>query len=129
MTTNYIRNVDHDKKINYEKFIGELSILDIIESRKAIVYSDDYQDSHHILLDIREAVITDFIQNISIFFDFVDEFSKIRNINRKCAVLTIKPVDVVDSELVKMNLSRVKPELKIEIFSTESAALNWLNNT
>lgn len=128
MSTNYEYRVDPFLKINYEKIIGEVSILDIIKLKKEIVYSDDYQENYNLIVDIREATFTDFIQNIPQFTEFIIEISKFRNMNRKCAFLTTKPVDVVNSELVKLNLDKLNIGIKMEIFSTENAALEWLSN-
>lgn len=128
MNAKFEYHVNHPKKLNHQILRGEIYLSELIQHRREIVYSQDYNDTYNILMDIREATFMDFREKFPHFMDFVKEIGQFRNMNRKCAFITKNPEHVAYSEIVKLKLKLAEVKIDIEIFSTEEAALDWITN-
>ncbi len=118
--------VNHELKINQDIIKGRFTLEEILQHRWTELKKADYNDSYNMLVDIREAELIDFLQRMEEFVSFVKEVSIDKNMKRKCAFLTSKPIDVVLAEVSKLYLKNLDTGIKIETFSTEEAAIDWL---
>ena len=58
--------------------------------------------------------------------NLLKEGSSEKDLNRKCAFITNKPAEVVNSELIKFRMEKFS-SINIKTFSTKEAAFQWLN--
>jgi hypothetical protein len=117
---------NHDLKVNYNIIKGDFKFEDFVVNLDKVVHNPTYIDSYNILVDIREANFTDFMKKSSILVHYFQETVSLFNMNRKCAFVTIKPIDVVHATLLIERLKRIGIQIKFQIFSSEEAALKWI---
>ena len=118
---------DHDLKVNYNIIKGDFKFEDFIFYIEKVVHSPGYVDTYNILVDIREANFIDFKKNSSILVDYFSGTIKLFNMNRKCAFITSKPMDVVYATLLIEKLQKIGIQIKFQIFSSAEAALIWMS--
>jgi hypothetical protein len=118
--------VHHHLKINHEILCGDITVKEIVEHRWNMMTQQGYDDSYKILVDVRKANFINFINDLPVFIDFVKKASACFNLNRKCAFITSTPEHVVYSEILKLGLAKIENSYIIGVFSTETAAMNWL---
>lgn len=105
---------------------GTIEIDFLIEKLRIALNQKKFNQTYNILVDIQEAELPDFIGRMYEFIDFCVAVSKNINMNRRCAILTAKPSDVVVAELLRMRFGKINFELKIGVYSTLEAANDWL---
>lgn len=116
----------HYLQINHEILFGEITIEEIIVHRWKIMNEPGYNDNYKILVDIRSATFVNFLDDLPKFINYVKKASKLFNLNRKCAFVTSSPEQVAFVEILISHLYEIENHYIINVFSTESAALNWL---
>ena len=85
----------------------------------------------HNFINIPNGIDTKYFSPLSdvekeIFYESIKDLTANLNMNRKCAILTDNPQEVVISELFKLRMNQ-SSLMNIKIFSTETAALEWIN--
>jgi hypothetical protein len=118
---------DHDLKVNYNIIKGDLKFEDFVVNLNKVVHSPAYIDTYNILVDIREANFIDFKKNSSILLDYFSGTTTLFNMNRKCAFITSKPMDVVYATLLIEKLQKIGIQIKFQIFSSTEAGLIWMS--
>ena len=118
---------DHDLKINYNVIKGDFKFEDFVKKLDKVVRNPDYNVSYNILIDIREANFINFMKKSSILIDYFQDKLSFLNMNRKCAFLTSKPIDIAHATLIIEKFRIVGFPIKFEIFSSEGIALSWLS--
>ena len=114
-------------KINYDLYIGEISLDAIIFHTKRRLLSFDFNKDFNSLIDIRGAIITNFINDIDRFCNFMKECLKNQNIQKKCAIVTSTPVEIVHAEHFANELINRSISLECGHFSSVEAAISWLS--
>ena len=121
------RNVIHHYlQINHEILCGDITVDELIEHRWKIMTETGYHNDYKILIDVRKATFVNFLNDIPWLMEYAKKASKYFNLNRKCAFITSSPEHVAYAELLKSHLVEMENHYIINVFSTESAALNWL---
>jgi hypothetical protein len=116
---------DHENKLIIESYRGTVGLMHFIEYEKEKTNNPEYNDSYSLFIDIREAIFQFSYEEKKIFYKTIMDIASKMNMNRKCAFLTTNPLEVASSVLFKLRAMRLT-SLKVEVFSTEEAALNWL---
>ena len=116
----------HHLQINHEIIYGEVTVNEIIEHRWKVMTNEGFHDDYKILVDVRDARFINFLDDLPFFMEYINKASKCFNLNRKCAFITSSPEHVAFAEILKSHLAEVENHYIINVFSTESAALNWL---
>lgn len=118
--------VHHHLKINHEIISGDITLKELIEHRWKFMVQEGFKDYYKILVDIRDANFIDFMDEFPVFINYAKRASACFNLRRKCAFLTSKPEHVAYTEIMKSGLVDIENSYIIEVFSTETAAINWL---
>ena len=118
---------NHDLKINYNTIKGDFIFEDFVKNLDEVVHNPEYIDSYNILVDIREVNFVDFMKNLSILIDYIQDKLSFFNMNRKCSFITIKPLDVVYATLMIKRLQSIGIKMKFQVFYSEAAALSWMS--
>jgi len=103
---------------------GPTTVEDAVNMKKEEISNELYNSAYNIIVDIREfetLLNSTTPELISNFFNFL----KGLDINSKIAFLTLKPHQVVLSEILK-GLFKDISNIEIEIFSTAEAAVRFL---
>ena len=116
---------DHKNKLIIETYRGEIELEHFIEYEKEKTNDPEYNDSYSLFIDIRDAIFKYSDVEKKIFYKTILDIASKINMNRKCAFLTTNPSEVASSILFKLRAMKFT-SLKVEIFSTEVAALSWL---
>lgn len=123
----YLQNkVDRELQINSNILKGTVDVDLLLNYLKNLVKAPDYNETYNVLVDIREADMPDFYVRINEFIQFFCNTSNEINWNRKCAIITSNPQQVVLSKLLEYEMDKLSSYLKINVFSTKEAALYWL---
>ena len=122
--------IDHDLKINYDIIKGDVDLNMVIQHEKFRISSEKFDENYNSLVDIRGASFINFMEDIGKFCDFLDSYTQQLNINmeRKIALVTSSPSEVVNSTIFALGLKQKGTSLKFESFSTEEAAIKWLSH-
>lgn len=126
MKPNIDNIINHDHRINYHILKGVVELDLLLNYIKNLVPSPGYNDGYNILVDIREADMPDFFDRIDEFIQFFLNSPKEINWKRKCAIVTTNEKHAVISIWYKHKMEKLNFDLFIEVFSTEEAALDWL---
>ncbi|QGY44178.1 hypothetical protein GM418_11055 [Maribellus comscasis] len=118
--------IDHELKINYDIIQGEVDLNMVIQHEKTRIQSDKFNEDYNSLIDIRGANFINFMENVGKFCDFLNDYTKRINMERKCAIVTSTPLEVVNSTVFSLGLKQRGTSLKFESFSSEEAAIKWL---
>lgn len=116
---------DHEQMITYEIFKGNITLDDLLQHSKKKFNDPGHTDSYAVILDIREAIFKLSEEEKNKFYKAISEYTSDMNMNRKCAILTNNPQEVVISELFKLKMVQLSP-INIRTFSTTAAALEWI---
>jgi len=119
--------IDHTEKIIYERFKGKISQEDFINHQESILKDSEYNPSYHTLSDIRDASYTFSEEIKSEIFSQMRSLLKNKKSKGKCAFITHKPFEVVDTLTFSDEMKNSTP-VEYKTFSTEEAALEWLVN-
>lgn len=111
-------------KIIIEYYEGELNLEPLIEFKKRQAADKNYSPHYDIIADLRKCDLKINPDEVDSYMEFLVKNRMIVG-NRKNAIITQEPYQVVFSELLKRSYSRLSKT--IEIFSSVSAALNWIN--
>ena len=123
----HIQNkVDLELQINFNILKGTVGVDNVLNYLKNLVKAPDYHETYNVLVDVCEADMPDFYERINEFIQFFCNTSNEINWKRKCAILTSNPQQVVISKLLEYEMDKRCSELKINVFSTQEAALYWL---
>ena len=117
---------DHEQKIIYEILKGDITLNELLQLERNKFNDPEHNASYSVILDIREANFRFSNVEKEIFYESIKDYTANLNMNRKCAILTNNPQEVVISELFKLRMSQSSP-MNIKIFSTETAAMEWIN--
>jgi hypothetical protein len=125
MTKNLTIKLDPENRLIIEILKGEITLKDLVECQSKMINNPEFSDSYYTLLDIRGAVFN-FTKFDKIRFSvFLRDIATNFNLDRKCAIVTNSPEEVVSSIIFQKVMRAVSP-LKIKIFSTIEAALEYL---
>jgi hypothetical protein len=127
MNNKFDSYTDHELKLIREKVIGRVTVDEIIKYRHEKTNSPEYVETYNMLLDISEGEIIDFLENMPLYIEFLIQLSKRINFERKFAILTARPMDVVYSHLFMEKMEELKLGTQIRAFSEEKNALKWLS--
>jgi hypothetical protein len=116
---------DHEHKLVIETYRGTIELMQFIEYEKEKTNNPEYDDSYSIFIDIRDAIFKFSDEEKKLFYETILDIASTMNMNRKCAFLTTNPSEVASSVLFKLRATHLT-SMRVEIFSTEEAALNWL---
>lgn len=130
MKTNFEYKIDHELKINFDIIKGEVDLNMLIEHEKIRIKSDKFNQNYNSLIDIRGAKFVNFLDDIDEFCDFLDAYTQQLKLNmeRKIALITSNPLEVVNSTIFALGFGKKDSNLEIESFSTEKAAIQWLSS-
>ena len=117
---------DHKLKIIFERIKGEITFDEIFSYQKNIISDPEYNSSYSIYSDIRDLNFKLSQTEIITMFNLLKEVTSEKNIDKKCAFITNKPQEVVNSELIKFRMKKFS-SINIKTFSTKEAAFQWLN--
>lgn len=103
---------------------GLLTLESIIDYRMNQMHDPKFNPGFNMLLDMRNVEMTGDPEEVQ---EYVDFYMKNKNItgNRRVAVLTNTPKQVFYTTLFEQNNDKLMQKTKI--FSTQAAALKWLN--
>ena len=107
-----------------ESHNGKLDLDSYINFKINVSKDERYKPTLNQLLDFNGAIFTISSQEVSTYANFIKNTPKFIG-ERKIAVLTNTPNQVVPSVLLKMNLKNSL--VLIEIFTTYEKAIHWLN--
>jgi hypothetical protein len=116
---------DHKRKIIIDTVSGILTLHELIEHEKAKFNDPEYNDSYSAVLDIRGSVFDLNHDEKEIFYRMIKKLTAKINMKRKCAIITDKPNEVVNSQLFKIRMNHISP-MNFRIFSSEEAAYMWV---
>jgi hypothetical protein len=107
-----------------ENWIGEFSFDEILELKNQEASDPEWRDTFNVLADDRQTNfrIDALLKDNSKYFSLSQKFIK----KRKTAILTSLPQQVATSVLLQLH-QHPEALVKVEIFSTVSVALRWLN--
>ena len=114
-----------DLNLILEVYIGEFEFKEIFECKKLEMQDPDWRDSYDVLGDIRNGKIslTDHdVENLHKYFKNNPEI----NTNRKSAILTKVPSQVVFGTLLQRHYNIPESLVLPKVFSTVQAAIPWL---
>lgn len=126
MESNISNYADHSRRINFNILKGIITLEKLEEYLKNRFVSEGYHADYNILVDIREAELSDFYPKMEVFANYFINSSEATNWKRKCAIVTSTPEEVVIIEILKDKLKSRNFDLILEVFSTTEAALFWL---
>ena len=118
-------NIDHEQKIILEKLQGKIELNELLEHEKMKLTDPEYNDTYSIMIDIRDLDFPRSEEEMEIIYRMFEDIGNRINMNRKCALVTHKPSEVVASELFSMRMKSLSP-MVFRIFSTEKSALGWI---
>lgn len=108
-----------------EYFRGYVTWEDLIELKKKEITSLDFDKDFNVISDIRNVKFHMSIeQGNEKYIEFLLKDVRARG-TRKSAIITINPIQLVNSEMLRMGSENIKINLKT--VSTLSAALEWVN--
>lgn len=114
----------HQQKLILETYVGEVNADILIANKKRIAESNEYHSNYDILLDFRQADFNFSVTDLEIIVEYLKNNKALQG-NKNVAYLTNKPNQVA---LTTMFASRIKSiPIRPKVFSTISAALNYLN--
>lgn len=113
-------------RINYDLYVGEISLDAIAYHTKKRLLADDFNKTFNFLIDIRGAMIIDFITDIEKFTNFIAKCLKDHSLQNKFAFVTSSPVEIVHSEQFVEKLNKKGIRLICGNFSSVETAINWL---
>ncbi len=116
---------NHKQKIIIETISGKIKLNELIELEKTKLNDPGHNDSYSIIIDIRGAVFEINAAERETFYKMLEELTANINMNRKCAFITQRPNEVVNSVLFKLRVNEFAP-MNFEIFSSEEAAYAWV---
>lgn len=116
---------DHKRKIIIDTISGIITLNELIEHEKTKFNDPVYNDSYSAVLDIRGSVFDMNTDEKEIFYKMIKESTAKINMKRKCAIITDKPNEVVNSQLFKIRMGQFSP-MNFRIFSSEEAAYLWV---
>ncbi|MBN1597507.1 MAG: hypothetical protein JW894_04395 [Bacteroidales bacterium] len=114
-----------EHKLIIEFASGKIDLIDFIELKKSEISDPRYNPNYDFIVDIRNAdieVLNNVEVEISKYVDFAKSTPNLLS-NRKSALITNTPLQVVAMTLYKYFGSL---PMRLEIFTTYEAALNWL---
>jgi len=113
-------------KIMIEYFSVEMSLDDLISHRKIMIHDIEYNPTYNIITDFRDAYLNGNEDDILSFIEFAKNYPNLAA-KRRAAILTETPNQTVISSIYKLKLQDLP--FIVKIFSTVSAALNWVGLT
>lgn len=122
---NFSYHILPDLNLIIECYIGDFEFKDIFECKKLEIKDPEWRDNYDVLGDIRKGKISltsQDIENLNTYYQGNKEIIA----QRKSAVLTDRPSQVVFGTLLR-DYTKLKESLVIpNVFSTTEAALSWL---
>jgi hypothetical protein len=112
-------------KTTVEYFSGPIHLNELIQHRNILADDMDFNPVDCLIADFRDAQLDFTKQDILAFIDFMRATKKLLG-DRRVAILTDTPNQVVASELYIMNLGNLP--MKVDFFSTLDAAIKWVNH-
>ena len=117
--------IDPKNQVIIETFSEDFTLQGYIAHKNKLHNDPEFSPNYHIIADLRKTSInkmhTDAIENmISFLANNKDKIS-----NRKSAIVTSTPKQVVNSFIFSKYARELS--IKIKIFSTFEAALDWIN--
>lgn len=119
-------SIDHELKINYNVIKGEVNLETVIQHEQNRLSSSEFNEKYNTLVDIRGAKLLNFMEDIGKFVGFFDNKKDLINLNRKCALVTNTPSELVHATLFSLGMEKKDVKMKFKVFSTIEAAKNWL---
>lgn len=116
---------DHKLKTIFERIKGPITLNDLIAHEKAKLHDPQHNDSYSVYIDLRGAVFEFSDEEKKRMYYFMEKITSEMNMDRKCAFVTDRPLEVANSILFKMEMHKLSP-MNFETFSTEEAAYKWL---
>jgi glutamyl-tRNA reductase len=111
--------------ILHSKFEGIVSLRDVVEYIRATKNNTSYPRDLKILTDSRGAIMNFNIDDLNVIV--LENTQSIKNYNSITDAIVLDGVKETALSLLYKELSKLK-NYKFNVFSTEAAALNWLEN-
>lgn len=119
--------LDHINRLIHEKLTGRFTIEDLIHFEQKKFSDPEYDSEYNVFVDLRGAVIDDFMRQHVNFGDYVTQQANRFNSRKKCAFVAETPKEMVFAELLKNLSHKAATNISYQIFSTETGAFIWLN--
>lgn len=121
----YTITIDHKNKLIYYKHVGKLKMQDIGLVWDELLKLDEFtQGAYDLLSDYREAVFDMNPEEVYDIVNVLDVMGSVLN-EKKQAILVNDPYSTAGSILFE-KISNKELAFTTKIFSTEKAALEWL---
>lgn len=119
--------IDHENKIIRYKHVGKLKMEDIGKAWEDFLKLEEFtQGGYNLLSDYNEAIFEMDMETVDEIVKTLDSMGSILH-GKKQSIIIKDPYSTAASILFE-EVSRHKLAFKIKVFSTETAALNWLIN-
>lgn len=123
MDFNYI--IFSDLQLIIESYVGNFNYTDIFECKKTEIKDPQWNDYYNVLGDIRKGNMRLTSNDISSMNEYFKKNQEL-NSNRKSAILTNSPDQVVFGTLLN-GYNTIKGSLVVpKVFSTLDSAISWL---
>jgi len=114
-----------EKKIILEYFSGSITWTDVKKLKMLEIHDLKYNNTYNLIGDLRNSnMLFQNKKEITEFLDFIRLTGK-SNSEKKVAILTSSPNNVVTAELLRLNKDELPQILKT--FSTVESLLSWLD--
>jgi len=111
--------------ILHSKFDGVVSLLEVVEYIRATKNNTTYPRDLKILTDSREAIMNFNVDDLDVIV--LENTQSIKNYDSITDAIVLDGAIETALSLLYQELSKLK-NYKFNVFSTEKAALNWLEN-
>ena len=118
---------DHKRQLLKESYTGIISYQQIITHAQNKFSDSEHNSNYNILTDFRGSDFSTLShEEKEMLYPALNSLiEEVELENRKCAILTDEPTEVVNAELFARTFQK-HSSLNFKTFSTEIAALNWL---